>query len=82
MSYEVLWSHEAFTAAEGFVTDDPTGVAALFDSIDNLATGPRPAATFPWGADLYRLRIGRYRAIYAINDTTRTVEVVHLGRSI
>jgi mRNA interferase RelE/StbE len=82
LTYEILWSDEAFAAAQSFMIDSPVGLAALFDEVDRLATDPRPAGAFPWGgADLLRLRVGRYRILYEIGEATVRVAVIHLGRS-
>lgn len=81
MSYQVLWSDEALTAAQAFLQDDRAGVAAVFDAVDQLEAEPRPAEAFAWGPGLFRLRVGRYRVIYEVTETIVTVEVVHLGRA-
>lgn len=81
MIYAVVWADEAFVAAQTYMTDDPNGLARLFDTVDLLANQPRPAGAFAWGVDRYRIHIGRYRVIYEINAQTVTIEVVHLGRS-
>jgi hypothetical protein len=40
--------------------DDSSGVAALFDTVDQLADDPRPDTSFIRG-EYARLRAGRYR---------------------
>jgi mRNA interferase RelE/StbE len=81
VTYAVVWADEAFTAAQTYVTDDPKGLAQVFDAVDMLAGDPRPTGAFAWGIDRYRIHIGRYRIIYEINEHTVTIEVVHLGRT-
>ncbi len=82
MTYEIAWADEAFAAAQAFMADDPTGLATVFDTVDNLATDPRPPAAIPWGGtNFLRLRVGRYRVLYQINDQVVRIDVVHLGRS-
>lgn len=44
MTYEIVWADEAFAAAQVFMADDPAGLAAVFDTVDELATNPRPLA--------------------------------------
>ncbi len=62
MSYQVNWEIQALDQAAGFLRDDPNGVAALWDSVNQLADEPRPPESFPYGSpDLRRLRTGRYR---------------------
>jgi len=49
--------------------------------VDTLADQPRPAEAFPLGTSgLYRLRIGRYRVVYEIDDIAEVVKVRHVGR--
>jgi hypothetical protein len=44
---------------DGFLRDDPVGVAARWDSVGQLADEPRPPEAFPYGSpDLRRLRAG------------------------
>jgi mRNA interferase RelE/StbE len=58
---------------------------ALFARIDRkilpLADNPRPAGCkkLKGHRDLWRVRIGGYRVIYAIDDAARTVTVTHVA---
>lgn len=82
MTYEIAWADEAFAAAQALMADDPAGLATVFDTVDNLATNPRPPAAIPWGStNFLRLRVGRYRVLYEINDRLIRIDVIHLGRS-
>jgi mRNA interferase RelE/StbE len=82
LTYEIVWADEAFAAAQAFMADDPAGLATVFDSVDNLATNPRPPAAMPWGStDFLRLRVGRYRVLYEISDRLIQIDVIHLGRN-
>ncbi len=82
MTYEIAWADEALAAAQAFMADDPAGLATVFDTVDNLATNPRPPAAIPWGStNFLRLRVGRYRVLYEINDRLIRIDVIHLGRS-
>lgn len=82
MTYQIVWADEAFAAAQAFMSDDPEGLAGVFDVVDDLAREPRPATAFPWGsADLLRLRVGRYRLLYEVDDRVVRIDVIHLGRS-
>lgn len=81
MNYQVVWTDEAFAAAQTFMADDPDGLAAVFDTVDGLARDPRPTAARPWGsAGLFRLRVGRYRVLYEVEEHTVRIDVLHLGR--
>lgn len=63
------------------MADDPEGLSRVFDSVDQLASDPRPVIAFAWGRDRFRIRVGRYRVLYEISDQTVTIEVIHLGRT-
>ena len=82
MTYEVTWSERALDQAAGFLKDDPDGLDQLFQSVDLLADEPRPEGTTEYGTpDRRRLRSGRYRVLYDVNDNTVTVVVIHAGRT-
>jgi mRNA interferase RelE/StbE len=81
VSYEVNWEIQALDQAAGFLRDDPSGVAALWDSLSRLADEPRPLESFPYGSpDLRRLRAGRYRVFYTIDEERRAVQIDHVAR--
>lgn len=82
MTYEVVWADEALGAAQVFMVEDPAGLAAVFDTVDGLADDPRSAAAYAWGSTGFlRLRVGRYRILYEVDDQVVRVDVIHLGRS-
>ena len=82
LTYDIVWADEAFAAAQSYLGDDPEGLAAVFDVVDELAENPRPTTAFAWGrADLFRLRVGRYRVLYEVDDRVVRIEVIHLGRA-
>jgi mRNA interferase RelE/StbE len=81
VSYEVNWEIQALDQAAGFLRDDPSGVAALWDCVSRLADEPRPLESFPYGSpDLRRLRAGRYRVFYTIDEERRAVQIDHVAR--
>lgn len=81
MSYRVNWEIRAIDLTAGFLSDDPAGVAALWDRFSQLADEPRPPDSFPYGSpDLRRLRAGWYRVFYTIDDDRQTVQIDHVGR--
>lgn len=82
MTYEVIWSERALDQAAGFLKDDPEGLDQLFQSVDLLAGDPRPEGTAEYGTpDRRRLRSGRYRVLYDVDDNTVTVVMIHAGRT-
>jgi len=49
-------------------------------AIDCLADTPRPSGCKKLrGTDLWRLRVGRYRVVYAIDDEDRLVTVIKVA---
>jgi mRNA interferase RelE/StbE len=53
----------------------------LWDTVSRLADELRPLESFPYGSpDLRRLRAGRYRVFYAIDEERRMVQVDHVAR--
>ena len=54
--------------------------ARVRDAIVALAEVPRPPGCLKLtGRDGWRIRIGDYRAVYEIDDSHRTVTVLHVG---
>jgi len=50
------------------------------DAIRALAAEPRPAGCRKLdGREGWRIRIGDYRIIYEIDDTARTILILHIG---
>ena len=81
MTFAVVREPVALDVATGFLVDDPSGLRDLFEAVDALAEEPRPPHAFPLGTSgLHRLRMGRYRVVYEIDDASGTVKVRHLGR--
>ncbi|GAA0948547.1 hypothetical protein GCM10009554_46250 [Kribbella koreensis] len=61
---------------------NPEGLDQLFHTVDLLADEPRPEGTTGYRTpDRRRLRSGRYRVLYDVNDNTVTVVVIHAGRT-
>ena len=66
MSYQVNWEIQALDLTAGFLSDDPAGVAALWDSVSHLADEQRPPESFPYGSP--DLRACRCRVFYTIDE--------------
>jgi mRNA interferase RelE/StbE len=81
VSYQVNWEIQALDLTAGFLRDDPVGVAALWETVSRLADHPRPPESFAYGSpDLRRLRAGRYRVFYTIDEEQRVVQIDHVAR--
>ena len=53
---------------------------SLVADIQSLADNPRPSGSRKLaGGDRYRLRRGAYRAVYSVDDASRTVVVFKIG---
>jgi mRNA interferase RelE/StbE len=81
VSYQVNWEIQALEQTAGFLREDRIGVAALWDTVGQLADEPRPPESFPYGSpNLRRLRAGRYRVFYTIDEEQRIVQIDHVAR--
>jgi len=47
VSYQVNWEIQALDQTAGFLSDDPVGVTALWETVGQLADEPRPPGSFP-----------------------------------
>jgi mRNA interferase RelE/StbE len=78
VSLRVDYDERAISQATAFL-DDPPGIRAVLDAIDQLADDPRPDGSFPYGSpDLRRLRVGRYRVLYEISEDA--IAIRHIAR--
>jgi mRNA interferase RelE/StbE len=60
----------------------PTDVqATVQEAIEGLAVNPRPhqAIKLAGAKDIYRLRVGRYRIVYTIDDQRKQVVIYRTG---
>jgi mRNA interferase RelE/StbE len=81
VSYQVNWEVQALDRTAGFLSDDLPGVRGLWESVSRLADEPRPPESFPYGSpDLRRLRAGRYRVFYTIDEDGKLVRINHVAR--
>ncbi|MCZ6552198.1 MAG: type II toxin-antitoxin system RelE/ParE family toxin [SAR324 cluster bacterium] len=52
----------------------------LRDSVESLGDNPRPAGCVKLkGREGWRIRVGRYRVVYEIDDRGGTITVLHIG---
>nr|WP_206327567.1 type II toxin-antitoxin system RelE/ParE family toxin [Streptomyces sp. S3(2020)] len=61
--------------------EDPKGLSATLDAIDELAHDPRPVNSVAYGVGIRRLRVDSYRVLYIIDDDVIRILVTHLGRT-
>ncbi|MDQ0991374.1 type II toxin-antitoxin system RelE/ParE family toxin [Streptomyces sp. V3I7] len=81
MTHRIVWEPGATDAALRFLKDDPSGLAAVYEAVDTLVESPRPANSTAYGPEARRLRVGRYRVLYRIDDDVIRILVTHLGRT-
>ena len=75
--YELQYKKKAIKALAKI--NDPC-YSAIIQAIDELAENPRPNGYKKLtGRSGYRIRVGIYRIIYDIFDTTLIVEIVNVG---
>jgi mRNA interferase RelE/StbE len=68
------------SAAKEFERLPPDVASRVARRIESLASNPRPktARKLEGGPPRWRIRIGDWRVIYAIDDTRRMVEVLYV----
>ena len=78
MSHQVNWEIQALDQAVGFLRDDPSGVAALWGTVSQLAVEPRPPESFPYGSPDPRRTAGS--RFCTIAEERRVAEIDHVAR--
>jgi mRNA interferase RelE/StbE len=82
VSYEIIWEPRATNAAVRFPKEDPTGLSAVYEAVDTLATQPRPSGSIPCGSqNVRRLHVGDYRVLYIIEEDVIRILVTYLART-
>ncbi len=78
MTYAVIWQPQASKQAESL---DYTIARRIHQAVGKLASAPRPSGCtkLAGAADLWRIRVGQYRVVYAIRDRELVVLVVRVG---
>ena len=52
----------------------------IIDALRGLSDNPRPRGSTRIRGDIYRIRVGRFRILYAIDDAERTVVIGSVRR--
>ena len=78
MAYRVQFSP---SAARQFRKLDPPIRNRITPAIDALVTDPRPPGVEKLAGtdDAYRIRVGDWRVVYAINDEAKQVVITRIG---
>lgn len=75
VKYAITFTRSARKELEAL---DERIVNVIFPKIEKLSLIPRPAGCrkLVGNKDLWRIRCGNYRVIYAIHDNTKTVDII------
>jgi mRNA interferase RelE/StbE len=75
--YAVTFARSARRELEGL---EHQHIARVLGRIEGLAAEPRPsgAKKLQGSQQLWRIRVGDYRIVYAVNDRQRVVDVVRI----
>jgi len=68
----------ARTARKELEALDAAIITRIFPKIENLSFNPRPrnCLKLRGGGNLWRIRIGVYRVIYAIDDNKKLIDII------
>lgn len=77
-SFKILFKKSVEKELQGI---DRSQITKIFGAIEKLALAPFPpnSRQLVGGDKTFRLRIGNYRVIYFINETTSTIEVQRIA---
>ncbi|WP_326779119.1 type II toxin-antitoxin system RelE/ParE family toxin [Streptomyces sp. NBC_01445] len=79
MSWTVTWEPSAVDATVRFLEGRPDTLDEVFAASDMLAEDPKAAGSTPWGTSHRRLRVGRRRLLYRIDDANGALHIEHVG---
>ncbi|KPL11054.1 hypothetical protein AMJ85_04740 [candidate division BRC1 bacterium SM23_51] len=73
--YSIVFARSASKELEAL---GDTTLTRVFDRIERLAIDPRPSGIrkLRGSENLWRLRVGDYRVIYAVDDKNRLVDII------
>lgn len=77
MPYRVLLAKPVPKQLDSIPKKDYT---RIHRAMNELAESPRPRGYIKLDRDLYRIRSGAYRIIYAVMDTDQTILIVKVAR--
>ncbi|MCX5321340.1 type II toxin-antitoxin system RelE/ParE family toxin [Streptomyces sp. NBC_00120] len=78
MSWTVTWEPSAVNAAVRVLEERPDTLDEVFAASGMLVEDPKPTGSTPWGTSHRRLRVGRRRLLYRIDDANRTLHIEHV----
>ena len=77
-TYRIEWKASALKELKRI---EPDIVPRIFAAVDALASDPRPSGCRKLtGASMtYRVRVGRYRVVYTVEDECLVVQIIRVG---
>lgn len=81
MTWTVTWEPSAVNATVRFLEERPDALTEVFEAADLLAGDPKPPGSVPWGSDHRRLRVGCWRLLYRVDNSTHTLHIEHVGHT-
>jgi len=77
VAYRIRFHREARKELEGLANPDYQRISVV---LDLLQENPRPTGSLKLsGHDLWRVRVGRYRVVYEINDDVGTILILRIA---
>ncbi|MFE9812623.1 type II toxin-antitoxin system RelE/ParE family toxin [Streptomyces sp. NPDC005548] len=79
MRWTVTWEPSAVNATVRHLEKHPETLSEVFEATDMLTKDVKPVGSSPWGTSHRRLRVGRWRILYRIDDANQTLHIEHVG---
>jgi mRNA interferase RelE/StbE len=79
MKYEIVFTRSALKEILALPSID---APVILEAIEQLGLDPRPVGVVKLKGHLnnyWRIRVGRYRVVYAIEDRVRILEIISIG---
>ena len=77
--HTLVWQPAAVAGLVRVRAEDRQVAKALRTTIGALADDPRPPESAPLAGDLRRLRLGRVRVLYDVDDAAGAVHILTVG---
>ncbi|WP_456324618.1 type II toxin-antitoxin system RelE family toxin [Desulfonauticus submarinus] len=76
--YKIEWKHSARKELKKIKKSD---ISKIIQAVENLSLNPYPPGTRKLHGceQLYRIRIGKYRIVYSINNKILLIEIIRIG---
>ncbi|MEV4923540.1 type II toxin-antitoxin system RelE family toxin [Streptomyces roseoverticillatus] len=80
MTYTLIWANNTARKMRALRQRDGDAVKPFADAVNGLARDPRPAEAVQLGSTAtWRLRVGKYRAMYEVDGTHVSVTLLLIG---